>query len=74
VTKFLGGSADQCMMGIQLLSQLTCEMNQVKFLSRYRTAVLWIRIRMFLGFPDPHPDTLVKSTDPAPDPSIIKQK
>jgi exportin-7 len=29
VTKFLGGSAEQCMMGIQLLSQLTCEMNQV---------------------------------------------
>jgi hypothetical protein len=29
-------------------------------------------IRMFLGLPDPHPDPLV--TDPAPDPSIIKQK
>lgn len=29
VTKFLGGSAEQCMMGIQLLSQLTCEMNQI---------------------------------------------
>ena len=32
VTKFLSGSAEQCMMGIQLLSQLTCEMNQVIFL------------------------------------------
>jgi hypothetical protein len=28
---------------------------------------------MFLGLPDPHPDRLVTSTDPAPDPSIIKQ-
>ncbi len=26
------------------------------------------------GPPDPHPDPLVTSTDPAPDPSIIKQK
>jgi hypothetical protein len=74
VTKFLGGSAEQCMMGIQLLSQLTCEMNQVKFLSRYRTAVLWIQIRMFLDLPDPYPDPFGTSTDPAPDPSIIKQK
>ncbi len=40
-------------------------------------AVLGIRIRkirMFLGLPDPHPDLLVTSTDPAPDRSIIKQK
>jgi hypothetical protein len=29
---------------------------------------------MFLGLPDPHPDPLVTSTDPAFDPSIIKQK
>jgi hypothetical protein len=29
---------------------------------------------MFLGLPDPHPDPLVTSTDPAPNPSIIKQK
>ncbi len=38
--------------------------------------VLGIRIwiRMFLSRPDPeHPDPLVTSTDPAPDPSIIKQ-
>jgi hypothetical protein len=28
---------------------------------------------MFLGLPDPHPDPIVTSTDPAPDPSIIKQ-
>ncbi len=36
--------------------------------------MLWIqigRIRMYLGLPDPHPDPLVTSTDPAPDPSII---
>ena len=32
VTKFLQGSADHCMIGVQLLSQLTCEMNQVSFL------------------------------------------
>ena len=29
VTKFLQGSAEHCMVGVQLLSQLTCEMNQV---------------------------------------------
>ncbi len=29
---------------------------------------------MFLGLPDPHPDPLVTRTDPAQDPSIIKQK
>ena len=28
-------------------------------------------IHMFLGLPDPHPDTLVRDMDP--DPSIIKQ-
>jgi hypothetical protein len=33
--------------------------------------VLRIRIRMFLGLPDPDP--LVRGTDLAPDPSIIKQ-
>ncbi len=31
----------------------------------------WIRIRMYLGLPDPDP--LVRGTDPALDPSIIKQ-
>ncbi len=35
-----------------------------------RYPVLRIRIRMFLGRPDPHPDPLVTSTDPF----IIKQK
>jgi exportin-7 len=35
VTKFLGGSAEQCMMGIQLLSQLTCEMNQVAYIGAH---------------------------------------
>jgi hypothetical protein len=36
--------------------------------------MLRIRIRMFLGLPDPDP--LVKGMDPGPglDPSIIKQK
>ncbi|PBC33624.1 Exportin-7 [Apis cerana cerana] len=29
VTKFLQGSVEHCMIGVQLLSQLTCEMNQV---------------------------------------------
>jgi len=44
-----------------------------KLTSSHLEPVLWIRIhriRMFLGLPDP----LVTSTDPAPDPSIIKQK
>ncbi len=40
--------------------------------------VLGIRILMLLGLPDPYPDPLITSTDPAPDPapdpSIIKQK
>jgi hypothetical protein len=27
---------------------------------------------MFLSLPDPHPDSLVRDTDPDPDPSIIK--
>jgi hypothetical protein len=34
-----------------------------------QVAVLWIRIRMFLGLQDPDP--LVTGTDP--DPSVIKQ-
>ena len=34
VTKFLQGSADHCMIGVQLLSQLTCEMNQVRIYRR----------------------------------------
>ncbi len=46
------------------------------------TAVLWIRIHVFLGLldPDPDPDPLVRGMDPDPDPgpdldpSIIKQK
>jgi hypothetical protein len=29
---------------------------------------------MFLGLLDPDPDPVVRDTDPAPDPSIIKQK
>ena len=29
VTKFLQGSAEHCMVGVQLLSQLVCEMNQI---------------------------------------------
>ncbi len=32
------------------------------------------KIRMFLSLPDPHSDPLVTSTDPARDPSIMKQK
>jgi hypothetical protein len=30
------------------------------------------RIHMFLGYPDP--DSIVRGMDPAPDPSVIKQK
>jgi hypothetical protein len=33
-----------------------------------------LRIRIFLDLPDPHPDTLGTSTDPIPDPFIIKKK
>ena len=29
VSKFLQGSVDHCMIGVQLLNQLTCEMNQM---------------------------------------------
>ncbi|XP_044761440.1 exportin-7 isoform X1 [Coccinella septempunctata] len=29
ITKFLQGSVEHCMIGVQLLSQLTCEMNQI---------------------------------------------
>jgi hypothetical protein len=36
--------------------------------------VLRILIRKFLGLIDPSPDPVVRGTDPAPDPSIIKQK
>jgi hypothetical protein len=31
-------------------------------------------IHMFLNLLDPDPDTLVRGTDPDPDPSIITQK
>jgi hypothetical protein len=37
--------------------------------TRYFWSVLWIRIRMFLGLPDP--DSVVRRADP--NPSIIKQ-
>jgi exportin-7 len=29
VKEFLGGSQQHCMIGVQILSQLTCEMNQI---------------------------------------------
>jgi exportin-7 len=29
VKEFLGGSVEHCMIGVQILSQLTCEMNQL---------------------------------------------
>jgi hypothetical protein len=35
--------------------------------------VLRIRIHMFLDLPDPHPDPLVTSTDPALDPSSSRK-
>jgi hypothetical protein len=36
------------------------------------TAVLWIRIHMFLGLldPDPEPGPLVRGMDPDPDPDL----
>jgi hypothetical protein len=37
-------------------------------------AVLRIRIRKFLGLPDPDPLVRCTDPDPAPEPSIIKQK
>jgi hypothetical protein len=61
-----------CPMPILLLISCTSKLIVCK-------SVLWIRIPiririrrscMFLGLPDPHPDPLVTSTDPAPDPSI----
>ncbi len=36
--------------------------------------ILIRRIRMFMGLLDPNPDPLVRGMDPAPDPSITKQK
>jgi hypothetical protein len=61
------------MYGTARFTAVTYHMSQIcGFL-----AVLGIRIRrirMFWGLADPRPDPLVKSTDPAPDPSIIKQK
>ena len=41
VTKFLQGSADHRMIGVQLLSQLTCEMNQVRKNDRGSIFSLW---------------------------------
>jgi hypothetical protein len=56
-------------------------MNLDNFEASDRKAVFRIRIRirihqihMFLGLMDPDPDLLVRGMDPAPDPSIIKQK
>ncbi len=41
-------------------------------MSTVQLLLLGIRIHMFLGLSDPHPDLLYTNTDP--DPSIIKQK
>jgi hypothetical protein len=51
--------------------------NAASLKAHNKVPVLRIRIRirsihMFLGLPDPHPDPLVRDTDP--DLSIIKQK
>ena len=48
VTKFLQGSADHCMIGVQLLSQLTCEMNQVRIYMFFLKILNWD----FNGFQD----------------------
>ncbi len=45
--------------------------NDSKYFAAQIKAVFWIRIRTFLAFPDPDP--LDRDTDPASDPSIIKQ-
>ena len=43
ITKFLQGQqADHCMIGVQLLSQLTCEMNQVSMKEKLFNFVLHI--------------------------------
>jgi hypothetical protein len=36
--------------------------------------VLQTGLKSSVGDPEPQPDLLVTSTDPAPDPSIMKQK
>ena len=41
VTKFLQGSADHCLIGVQLLSQLTCEMNQVRIYMFFLKIIKW---------------------------------
>jgi hypothetical protein len=41
-----------------------------KYKNIHPTPVFWIRIRRFLGLPDPDPNQLVRGT--ASDPSIIK--
>ncbi len=52
----------------------------VKLLKKHRETMLRIRIRMFLGLPDPDPFVRVtdpapdSALDPAPDLSIIKKK
>jgi hypothetical protein len=64
-----------------LLMYLLSEEVTTKLINRYRTLVpvLGIRIRIlrnrvFLGLPNPYPDLLVSSTDPAPDPSHHQAK
>ncbi len=48
--------------------------NRIRKYEEKHTDSLWIH--MFLGFPDPDPDPLVRGMDPdpAPDPSIIMLK
>jgi serine/threonine protein kinase len=41
------------------------------FQAVFRIRILNHRIHMFLGFPAPDPDSLVRCMDPDPDPSFI---
>ncbi|XP_015191749.1 PREDICTED: exportin-7 isoform X2 [Polistes dominula] len=44
ITKFLQGSVEHCMIGVQLLSQLTCEMNQISDVDANRSLAKHRRI------------------------------
>ncbi|KAI4504691.1 hypothetical protein M0802_000241 [Mischocyttarus mexicanus] len=44
ITKFLQGSVEHCMIGVQLLSQLTCEMNQISEVDASRSLAKHRRI------------------------------
>jgi hypothetical protein len=61
------GGAQAGAAAVHLHQQIILVTNQHLNSFYKQKAVLWIRICMFLALPDPHPDPLVTSTDPAPD-------